>query len=60
MEQPSTTRLRNSLVQLRAKAGTMDAERFEVPGVVVLGRFKDPAGNPMGLVELENGEVKIP
>ena len=52
--------MRNSLVQLRAKAGTMDAERFEVPGVVVLGLFKDPVGNPMGLVELENGEVKIP
>jgi hypothetical protein len=34
--------------------------RFEVPGVVVLGLFKDPDGNPMGLVEMENGKAKVP
>lgn len=50
----------DALEQIQANGGTVDAPRFEVPGVVVLGLFKDPAGNPMGVVELENGEVKIP
>jgi len=31
-----------------------------VPGRVVLAVFKDPAGNSVGLVELENGKAKIP
>jgi predicted enzyme related to lactoylglutathione lyase len=48
------------LAQIAANGGTIDAPRFEVPGVVVLGLFKDPAGNPMGLVELEDGKAKIP
>jgi uncharacterized protein len=48
------------LAEIVAKGGTVDAQRFEVPGVVILGLFKDPAGNPMGLLEMENGSVKIP
>jgi predicted enzyme related to lactoylglutathione lyase len=36
------------------------APRFEVPGVVVLGLFTDPAGNSMGLVEMQDGKPKIP
>jgi predicted enzyme related to lactoylglutathione lyase len=48
------------LEQIKARGGTIDAPRFEVKGVVVLGLFKDPAGNPMGLIELENGKPKIP
>jgi uncharacterized protein len=48
------------LAEIAANGGTIDAPRFEVPGVVVLGLFKDPAGNPMGLVELEDGKAKIP
>lgn len=40
--------------------GSIDAERFEVPGLVVLGLFRDPAGNPMGLVEMRDGAPKIP
>ncbi len=40
--------------------GQVDAPRFEVPGVVVLGLFKDPAGNPMGLVEMDGDRVKVP
>jgi len=40
--------------------GGIVAPRFEVPGVVVLGLFTDPAGNRLGLVELENGVAKIP
>jgi uncharacterized protein len=48
------------LAEIAANGGTIDAPRFEVPGVVVLGLFKDPAGNPMALVELEDGKPKIP
>lgn len=40
--------------------GSIDAPRFEVPGVVVLGLFRDPAGNRMGLVEMADGQVRIP
>ena len=40
--------------------GTVDAPRFEVPGVVILGLFRDTAGNEMGLVEIEAGEIKVP
>lgn len=48
------------LNEIEQNGGSIDTPRFEVPGMVVLGLFKDPAGNPMGLVELENGELKIP
>jgi predicted enzyme related to lactoylglutathione lyase len=48
------------LAEVAANGGTIDAPRFEVPGVVVLGLFKDPAGNPMGLVEMQNGKAKVP
>lgn len=40
--------------------GSIDTPRFEVPGVVVLGLFRDPAGNRMGLVEIADGQVRIP
>jgi predicted enzyme related to lactoylglutathione lyase len=49
-----------TLAEVVANGGTIDAPRFEVPGVVVLGLFKDPAGNPMALVEMENGKAKVP
>ena len=49
-----------TLAQIKAQGGTIDAPRFEVKGVAVLALFRDPAGNPMGLVELENGKRKIP
>jgi predicted enzyme related to lactoylglutathione lyase len=48
------------LDEIKAHGGTIDAPRFVVPGVVILGLFKDPAGNPMGLVEMANGKPKIP
>jgi uncharacterized protein len=48
------------LAEVAANGGTVDAPRFAVPGVVILGLFKDPAGNPMGLVETEDGKAKIP
>lgn len=49
-----------ALAQVEASGGTVNAPRFAVPGVVVLGLFQDPAGNRMGLVEMEGGKPKIP
>jgi predicted enzyme related to lactoylglutathione lyase len=43
-----------------ANGGTIRFPRLEVPGRVVLGAFKDPAGNSIGLVEMENGKAKVP
>lgn len=43
-----------------ARGGSVDTPRFEVPGVVILGLFKDPAGNEMGLVETDGDSLKIP
>lgn len=48
------------LDEVLALGGSVDQPRFEVPGVVVLGLFKDPAGNPMGLVEMKDGAPTIP
>lgn len=49
-----------TLRAIEATGGTVEAERFAVPGVVVLGLFRDPAGNPMGLVEMNGEHVRIP
>lgn len=49
-----------TLAHIEANGGKVTAPRFEVPGVVVLGLFTDPAGNSMGLVEMENGRAVIP
>lgn len=49
-----------TLNKILEKGGKVDKSRFEVPSVVILGLFIDPAGNRMGLVELENNNVKIP
>ena len=43
-----------------AHGGEVVAPRFEVPGRVVLGLFTDPAGNRMGLVEMDGDSAKIP
>ena len=48
------------LASIEAAGGTIDAPRFEVPGVVILGLFRDPAGNPMGLIEMDGGKPRIP
>lgn len=49
------------LAEITEAGGGIEFPRFEVPGVVVLGMFKDPAGNRVGLVELnDDGSVKIP
>ena len=46
--------------QIVAKGGEVDQPRFEVPGVVILGLFRDPAGNRIGLVEMEGGKARVP
>lgn len=40
--------------------GRVEASRFEVPGIVVLGIFRDPAGNRLGLVEMDGDRRRIP
>ena len=49
-----------SLAQIEAAGGAIDVPRFEVPGTVVLGLFRDPAGNPMGLVEMDEDALVVP
>jgi uncharacterized protein len=49
-----------TLTKATALGGTIRYPRFEVPGVAVLGALKDPAGNSIGLVEMENGKAKVP
>jgi uncharacterized protein len=49
-----------TLQKVVARGGTIVYPRFEVPGRVILGVFKDPAGNSVGLVEMENGKAKVP
>jgi predicted enzyme related to lactoylglutathione lyase len=45
---------------IEQSGGTVDVPRFEVPGVVVLGLFRDSAGNPMGLVEMNGDSPRTP
>lgn len=49
-----------TLEQIVAHGGKIDVPRFVVPGVAILGLFRDPAGNPMGLVEMAGGKPKVP
>ena len=49
-----------TLSRIEECGGSIDAERFEVPGVVILGLFRDPAGNPMGLVEMDGDLPFVP
>ncbi len=50
-----------TLEDVSANGGKVVVGRFEVKGVAVIGLFSDPAGNPMGLVELAaDGRVKVP
>lgn len=49
-----------TLAEVVARGGAVVAPRFEVPGVVVLGMFTDPAGNRMGVVEMAGDKPKIP
>lgn len=45
---------------IEQSGGSVEVPRFEVPGVVVLGLFRDPAGNPMGLVEMDGERPRVP
>lgn len=49
-----------TLEQVEAAGGKVDVPRFEAPGVAVLGLFFDPAGNRMGLVEMQGNSPAIP
>ena len=49
-----------SLNEIAANGGSVDVSRFEVPGVVVLGLFRDSAGNTMGLMEMNGDEIIVP
>ena len=49
-----------TLARIEANGGAAASPRMEVPGVVVLALFTDPAGNRMGLVEMDGEKVKIP
>lgn len=49
-----------SLTLIEQSGGSVDVPRFEVQGVVVLGLFRDPAGNPMGLVEMDGDSHRVP
>jgi hypothetical protein len=49
------------LDEVTAKGGAIDFPRLEVPGVVILGMFRDPAGNRVGLVEINSeGTAVVP
>lgn len=49
-----------ALAKVIAHGGQVVAPRFEVKGVAVIGLFKDPAGNGMGLVEMRDGRPVVP
>lgn len=49
-----------TLKKAESLGGTIRYPRFEVPGVAVLGILKDPAGNSIGLVEMQGGKAKVP
>jgi len=49
-----------TLAKITALGGSVVFPRTEVPGVVVLSLFKDPAGNRMGLVEMDGDAPKVP
>jgi predicted enzyme related to lactoylglutathione lyase len=50
-----------TLAKIEANGGKVAVPPFEVPGVVILGLFSDPAGNRLGLVEMgADGKAKIP
>ncbi|MEO1029145.1 MAG: hypothetical protein AAFX02_08835 [Pseudomonadota bacterium] len=49
-----------TLKEVEAAGGKIDVPRFEAPGVAVLGLFFDPAGNKMGLVEMDGDTPVVP
>jgi predicted enzyme related to lactoylglutathione lyase len=49
-----------TLAKVTANGGAVVFPRLEVPGVAVVGLFTDPAGNRMGLVEMDGERAKVP
>ena len=49
-----------TLAKITARGGAVVFPRTEVPGVVVVALFTDPAGNRMGLVEMDGDAPKVP
>jgi predicted enzyme related to lactoylglutathione lyase len=49
-----------TLNKVVANGGTVVFPRLVVPGRVIIGMFKDPAGNQIGLVEMKDGKAKVP
>ena len=49
-----------TLAKIEAHGGAAASPRIEVPGVVVLALFTDPAGNRMGLIEMGGDQKKVP
>jgi predicted enzyme related to lactoylglutathione lyase len=48
------------LAEIVAHGGSVIFPRSEFKGVAVIALFKDPAGNRMGLVEMDADKPKIP
>jgi len=49
-----------TLAAIAAHGGKAVLPRLEVPGVAILALFTDPAGNRMGLVEMDGDKAKVP
>jgi len=49
-----------TMAKIIAHGGAVVFPRYPVPGVVILALFKDPAGNRMGLVEMDGNKPRIP
>jgi len=49
-----------TLEKVVKNGGSIVFPRFVVPGRVIIGMFKDPAGNRTGLVEMKDGKVVVP
>jgi predicted enzyme related to lactoylglutathione lyase len=49
-----------TFAKIEAYGGAAASPRMEIPGVVVLGLFTDPAGNRMGLIEMDGDKRRIP
>lgn len=52
--------INHALQQIGAHGGGVVLPRLEVPGVVIIALFTDPAGNRTGLVEMDGDKAKIP
>ncbi|HEV2363927.1 MAG TPA: VOC family protein [Caulobacteraceae bacterium] len=49
-----------ALKAIKDHGGAVVFPRVAVPGVAYIALFKDPAGNRMGLVEMQGGKARIP